>query len=275
MEILKNISFSIALFLIGAVFILGGLSGGLTTSNFSITVQEAWSKVISIIIGGILVVVAIYVEIKLRPPSDKKPAEKSTVEIVPASADTKSLRAEEFFYTLDDKLAEGFPGLVKDSIRVQILGRTAVNLLGQYEKVFEQLIKSGCEIQLLFVNPLCDASKYLYGSNPEIYRNNIVSASQHLNRLRNIAGRKLQVRVIEYAPPISIIIIEKPDMKECFIQVQLYFLHSAVGRDRPIFKVSHDDKWHNIFRDEFTQLWADSKEWDVSLFLETVIKGLE
>jgi hypothetical protein len=162
--------------------------------------------------------------------------------------------------------------MVEGAIRVQILGRTAVNLLGQYEKLFEQLGKDGCEIQLLFVDPLCETAKFIYGSNPEVYKNNIISASQHLSRMKNIVGHSLQVKVTKHAPTMSIIAIEKQDMQQGFLQVQLYFLHSAVGRDRPIFRITRGDRWYRVFRDEFTQLWSDSVEWDMSHFLEQANK---
>lgn len=177
-------------------------------------------------------------------------------------------QAEQFFYTLDDKPADKFPNMVKDAVRVQILGRTAVNLLGQYQKVFEQLGRGGGEICLLFVDPLSEASKFLYGGNPEIYRNNIISASHQVKTLKFILERRLQVRVTKHAPTLSMIIIEKRDPQQNFIQVQLYFLHSAVGRDRPIFRVNYGDKWYEIFQDEFSRLWSESIDWDVSKFLD-------
>ena len=159
--------------------------------------------------------------------------------------------------------------MVKDAVRVQILGRTAVNLLSQYQKVFEQLGGGGCEICLLFVDPLSEASKFLYGGNPEIYRNNIISASHNIKKLKFVLESRLQVRVTKHAPTLSIIIIEKRDSQQNFIQVQLYFLHSAVGRDRPIFRVNYGDKWYEIFQDEFNRLWSESIECDVSEFLDT------
>jgi hypothetical protein len=267
MDILKNISFSIALFVIGAIFVFLGLSGGFIASSYSFTIHNVWLRAVSVIVGGALVAVAIYLEIKSRPPTT------TTKETAQTKSPTSSLEirptAEGFFYTLDDRDSEGFTNMVKEAVRVRIMGRTTVNLLGQYERVFEQLGKSGCEIHLLFVDPSCEAAKFLYGSNPEVYRSNIISASQHLQRLKGVIGHQLQVRVTKHAPTLSIIIVEKKDLHQGFLQTQLYFLHSALGRDRPIFRVSYNDKWYGIFRDEFTQLWSASVEWDVSRFLNT------
>lgn len=267
MDFLKTISFSIALFIIGATFLFVGLSGGFTISNYSIAIQEVSSRVISSIVGGVLIVVAIYLEVKIRSTSEKAFVEKPEVkEKHPIPPGAIRLRAEDFFFTLDDKPAQSFQIMVADAVRVRMLVRTAVNLLGQYEKVFEHLGKAGCELQLLFVDPASVASTFLYGSNPEVYRNNIVSASQHLKKLKSIMTHRLRVNVTKHAPTCSIIVVEKPDIHQWFIHVQLYFLHSALGRDRPVFHVPKGDKWYDIFQDEFTQLWADSVEWDISLF---------
>lgn len=66
MDTLKNVSFSIALFIIGAIFVVLGLSGGITINNNSLIFQELWAKIISAIIGVLLVIVAIFLEVKLK-----------------------------------------------------------------------------------------------------------------------------------------------------------------------------------------------------------------
>jgi hypothetical protein len=178
--------------------------------------------------------------------------------------------AEDFFYTLDDKPSESFPSMVQNALSIRILGRTAVNLLSQYQKLFEQLGQSGCEIRLLFVDPSSEACNFLYGSNPELYRHNMITAASHLKKLRCAVERQLEARVTKHAPTASIIIIEKQDMQQGFLQVQLYFLHGALGRDRPVFRVNYGDKWYGVFQEEFDGLWSESREWDEAQFLQTV-----
>jgi 8-oxo-dGTP diphosphatase len=69
MDTLKNISFSIALFIIGAIFILLGLSGGVTINNNSLIMRELWEKSLSTIIGLSLVITAVYLELRGKLPS--------------------------------------------------------------------------------------------------------------------------------------------------------------------------------------------------------------
>lgn len=258
MENLKDLSFGIALFLVGALFMLLGLSGGFSAANYSLMLQEMWPRVIVSLVGAILIGFGVYVEVKLKSP---------VVESTPKDSEEQpgkptGLQAEAFFFTLDSSRAESFPDMVQDAVRVDILGRTMVNLLSQYAGAFEQLARSGSEIRLLLVDPMSEACKFLYGSSTEIYRSNIAATVSHLKRLRRVCGAQLQVKVIKHAPTSSIVVVEKPDLQQSFIQVQLYFLHGAVGWDRPVCRVSHGDKWYGVFQKEFNQLWSDGEEWN-------------
>lgn len=263
-DTIKSISFNIALFIIGAIFVFFGLSGGITLNAYNVIIQDTWARILLSVAGTILAILAIFFELKSKQNAEDSGTAKDVSE---GKRPKTKFSAQGFFYTLDDKQAEGFPTLVKDAVCVQILARTIVNLLSQYEKVFEQIGREGCEIRLLFVDPSSEASKFLYGSNPEVYRNNTILAAQHLKKLKHIIGPRLQVRVIKPAPTVSLIMVDKKNVTENFMQVQFYFLHSAVGRDRPLFRVIYGDKWYRVFQEEFNQLWTDSVEWDITAFL--------
>lgn len=258
MENLKDLPFGIALFLVGAIFLLLGLSGGFSAANYSLMLQEMWPRVIVSLVGAILIGFGIYVEVKLKSPADKPTSKKDADE---QPDEPTELGAEAFFFTLDSSRAESFPDMVQGAVRVDILGRTMVNLLSQYAGTFEQLARSGCDIRLLLVDPMSEACKFLYGSSTEIYRSNIAATVSQLKRLRRVCGAQLEVKVIKHAPTSSIVVVEKPDLQRSFIQVQLYFLHGAVGWDRPVCRVNHGDKWYGVFQKEFNQLWSDGEEW--------------
>ncbi len=171
----------------------------------------------------------------------------------------EKIKAENFFYTLDEKMSENFPDLIKGAKSVSILARTAVNLLGQYERNLIELGNRGCQIKLLFIDPLSESTKYVYGANPEVFNENIRKMKFHLNRLQKSISALLMVKCIKHAPTTSLILIEKEDTKDNFIIVQLYFLHSRISRDRPLFKIFFTDLWYNAFYEEFNQLWQDGE----------------
>lgn len=267
MDALKNISFSIALVVIGAIFILVGASGGVFVSNFQFEINQSWEKGMLIVFGILMVGGAVYVEIRSKAGQNKSTS--STSE----KPTGQSSDAENFFYTLDKKGLESFPELIKDAVSVKITARTIVNLLNQYGNDLEELGKSGCELKFLVVNPESDVSKSLYGINPEAFYNNAVATARHLERLKASLGSKLQTRIINKAPTVSIMIIEKKDAIKGIVQIQFY-LYSVIGRNRPVFDIRHGDKWFKMFSEEFNVLWMEGTEWDTKTFIErNLIQG--
>lgn len=172
----------------------------------------------------------------------------------------KDIHAEDFFYTLDERRDSNFPELIKDAKSISILARTSVNLLSQYERQFYEVIDRGCEVKLLFISPLSEATRYVYGTDPEIFSENIRMMNFHLSRLKKKNYAKFSVKCIKHAPTVSLILIEKENPGDNFIIVQLYFLHSRISRDRPLFKISSTDRWYNAFFEEFDQLWNSAED---------------
>lgn len=172
---------------------------------------------------------------------------------------TMEVNAENFFYTLDEKIGTNFTDLIKGAKSVSILARTAVNLLSQYERNLSDLCKNDCLVKLLFISPKSDATKYVYGSNPEVFEENIRKMNFHLSRLKQKNENMFSAKSIKHAPTTSLILIEKEKPEDSFIVVQLYFLHSRISRDRPLFKIFSTDKWYSAFYEEFNQLWVDGE----------------
>lgn len=173
--------------------------------------------------------------------------------------DVLEIKAEDFFYTLDEKPGTNFPELIKGAKSISILARTAVNLLSQYERYLLDLGKNGCEIKLLFISPKSEATRYVYGTNPEVFDENIRKMDFYLKRLKKANASLFHAKSIMHAPTTSLILIEKENPSDNFIVVQLYFLHSRLSRDRPLFKITSKDKWYSAFFDEFNQLWLDGE----------------
>lgn len=168
-------------------------------------------------------------------------------------------KAQDFFYTLDDKRNSSFPELSKGAKSISILARTAVNILSQYQRTFEDLLRDSCKIRLMSICPESEAAKYVYGSNQELFVENCRAMDYHIDQLKNKFPFGLEVRCIAHAPSTSLIIIEKENPNQNHIIVQLYFLHSRISRDRPLFRVDSNDKWFHAFNDEFTELWKNAR----------------
>jgi hypothetical protein len=122
----------------------------------------------------------------------------------------------------------------------------------------------GCEVRFLFLNPTCESSRWTYGGNAAAFKDNVNTTIRNLKKLKLKYGDKLKANTIEYAPPIGIILVEKQKAltKKYFAHVQLYFLRGAIGANRPIFRVNYSDKWFQVFKKEFDDLWKESNNWD-------------
>ena len=143
------------------------------------------------------------------------------------------LRAEQFLAAIDDSKVERFPEMVVNAASVNIMARTAVNLLSNYEREFKLLAESGVSVRFLIVDPDSDVAHLIYGSKPRLYRENARTVAVHLESMASDFGSGLQVRVMRHAPTMGIIAVESSLENRSFLNVQLYFLHGATGSDRP------------------------------------------
>lgn len=169
-------------------------------------------------------------------------------------------QSSNLFYTLDDRSENNFTHLIKGATKIHVLARTAVNLLSQYERELVRIVDNGCEVKFMFVGDKSDAVKYIYGSDPQLYFENAKKMKFHLENITKKTGKEIEVKIINHAPTVSILYIEK-DNGDSFVIVQFYFLHSRLGRDRPLFKLDKEDKWFLAFKDEFEKLWEGADNW--------------
>lgn len=271
-DFLKKTPLTVALFVVGAIFVIFGLAEKIEIAGNTLQIATDWGKIVLLVLGVTLMIfsgVLVYQQYSIaKNQTGRKRSHKPKSVISVQEHKTLPAKAENFFHTLDDKLpADTFPNMIKNCEQIDIMTRTSINLLSQYQREFEKLGKSGCKINLLFVDPDSVTSNFLYGSNTQLYRSNITGAARIIKSIQDVIGDKLEVRVTPHAPTVSIINFKKHQQKG-FIQASLYFLHGAVGRDRPIFHIESQDKWYEVFENEFDEIWKKSSNWNVAKFLD-------
>lgn len=266
MDTLKSLPFTIAVCLIGAVLVVLAATGKITLGGNAIEVDSAWWRGALAVLGLSAIAVGVWLEVRKHADSANVPGSKKD----PVASTTPLAAPGNVFFTLDDRPTGSFADLVANASRVQLLARTAVNLISQYGKTLEALGRQGCDIQVLMVDPRSDAARFLYGGGIDVYRNNVVSAAQHLKALKTTLGARLQVRVTKHAPTFGLVVSHHSDPALSHVQVQIYFLHSAVGRDRPLFRLKHGERGFSVYVEEFDKLWKESTDWDMTDFLNTI-----
>lgn len=168
-------------------------------------------------------------------------------------------------FTVDDVPDANIIAIVKDARELSIVGRTAINVIAGYTQRVLDMLRSGGQLRLVLVDPACDAARYLYGKNFAIYRRNLALAAAHLKGLnedlrRDHPERSVELRLMSDIPPFSLLIAEKLNPDNSFLQVQLNFLYTRISRDRPILRVYRNDQWFDHFYAEFKSIWEEHSE---------------
>jgi hypothetical protein len=262
MELLKALPLPAVLAALGAFFAL--LAAGVRIPTWQadapFELKEKGQQVACGVTATLLFGGAIFVFLRKREEHEPVPRAASPQRKPPRP---KRPRADAFLMRLDDTSSPSFAELVRHAAKVRILTRTAVNLLSSYRREIEKLGERNCPVEFLFVSPQSPVTKFLYGANSEVYNNNISKSETHLRELRKKFPSTFHAKTMLHAPTMSIIIVETENPADSFARVQLYFLHSCTGHDRPTFRVDHGDAWYQVFVAEFEELWKNcSQDWE-------------
>ena len=152
MDFLKNLSFNIALFLVGALFVLLGITSGFTFNNFSFTVQDIWSKIISIIVGVLLAIAAIFLEIKRNPQKEitKKPS--TDTGLNDKASKKTQVRADDFFHTRESASTPSFASMLEECEELLVTGKDCHGLLTTHFDQIQKAVISRKKVRFLIVN---------------------------------------------------------------------------------------------------------------------------
>lgn len=243
-KLINKVSFSLGVAGLGTVLLILGLTGKVSIGKASSGIATSGTQVAAVCLGIAMIAGCFVLEVhRFRAKTRRAPRDAEGVH----------------FYSLDEETG-GLPSFAKGAKRIQLTCRTGVNLITQYKKFLEELGRSGCELDLLFVDPSSPAASQVYGPNTaNLFQNNIVAIAPHLKSLKGIYGDRLRVKKLNYLPTTSVMLIQNTE--ESFVRVTLYFMHARVSRDRPIFRLSSAHLWYNCFVEEVTELWKNGQDW--------------
>jgi len=261
MEFLKTVSRSMLMALAGIVIVLLSLSEHLELGSLKYTSDSSTiSRAILLSLGLGLLVTGVILEItSLRKRSSESHQKEPQA----------GVSVDKVFNTVDE--LPSLEARVQGAYRVSILARTAFHILNGYQRLLQDLGEAGCDIGLIIVDPMSDASNYLYGSQLERYKANLATSVPQISQLKKSLGRKFTFRVTSDVPPFSLVHIERKDGESSLI-VQLNFMHSRISQDRLVFRVSEKDNWYKAFVDELDKTWNGATE--IEDFDETIVRDL-
>ena len=152
------------------------------------------------------------------------------------------------------------------SKEIIITGGSLFRLSSEYVGLFESLLKDGCNIKLLMLNPESNSAKltaenivYEIGDF-ESYKNHINSSLKNFGKLKEKYPENLSIRTSDFLPSFSLfgIDVTKPNGN---IMVELY-THDVPTRERPHFNLlqQREPFWFEFFHKQFQKVWGKSVE---------------
>ncbi len=117
-------------------------------------------------------------------------------------------------------------------------------------------------MHIIVVDPSSIVSRHLYGGNPELFEKNLVATIEHLAALEgrlkmafHDSDALMQVKFLSEFPPFSMTRVVRAGTGESICRVQLNFLYTLIGRDRPMFDVPGGTEWEERFAEEWKEIW--------------------
>jgi hypothetical protein len=177
---------------------------------------------------------------------------------------TAATPARTLFVGLTESPARSIADLLTAAERISISGRTALNLFVRYGGAITEAVKRGAEVRVLLVDPGSSATSVLYGRDPATYASNFRSVELKISEVQlatNGATGTFEVRLMDEAPTYGIVIAEKDPREASLAAMQVYFLHTRTGADRPVVVFPAIDPWFKVFISEFNAGWRKASTW--------------
>jgi hypothetical protein len=144
---------------------------------------------------------------------------------------------------------------------ISILGGSLFRLANEYQSLFEKLSKEGCKLRFILTDPSSEAAIELSSTvvyeaiKADAYRSQIKSAIESLSQLVSKNPHNCELRLYSFAPPFSIMVIEKKTGSN-IAQVEIYaFRVPARNRLTLVLDQSKDPKLYHFFSLQFDSIW--------------------
>lgn len=168
----------------------------------------------------------------------------------------------------DDKMIEEIRNHLKSAKEIWLLTRTGQSFITYvYKKEFEEILKER-KGRFLFLAPENLALEMVANVVKEKLEklksliHNPIEYKEYLNSLREISKEEIDIRVIDYLPAWTLVIINPTKLDDHSIIYIELATYRAKYNGRPVFKVTpQDGEYFTMFLNEFNEMWKDAKSW--------------
>jgi hypothetical protein len=145
---------------------------------------------------------------------------------------------------------------------ISILGVSLYRLAYEYKSLFEKLTKEGCKFRFLLTDPESDAAAQLSSTvvyesiDADAYRGQMNNSLTSLTQLVESYPDNCELKLYSFAPPFSIMIIEKSSGISV-VQVEIYaFRIPARNRLMMILDKVREPGLYSFFSLQFDSIWG-------------------
>ena len=152
----------------------------------------------------------------------------------------------------------------KQASEIWLLAVSAKEVVGQYCNFFLEMLKKGCNIRIILLNPNCPAIKtWDLLNNIKFTETDISSVLELLKQLTSAHGAKgkCEVRLCEFFTPFSLYALN-PNKTNGKIIVSYYGIAKPPRERLHIeFDATADFQWLAYYRQQFEDVWDKSHAW--------------
>jgi hypothetical protein len=150
---------------------------------------------------------------------------------------------------------------------LMITGVTRNTLISRYYSKLEDLLREGCRIRLVLVDPSSDgivaaADRYYAERSPDRTRARVRHTLRLLTELRRSTNGEISVRLTSHPLSMGLIAVDanaggRTDASSLFVE---YYEYQAPGAPKFVLRPI-DGKWFDEFHQEAEALWASATEY--------------
>jgi len=138
-----------------------------------------------------------------------------------------------------------------------------------------QLLKEGCNIRILAVQPDSQAISYVANIDPNIasfpnpHKALAIRIDEHLQSIYRICSGEIypkmgtiEIRTLDYVPPFVLFGVDCNVKSKSIGSLKVELLAHAPSSERPHVVLSDpDDQWYRFFLNQFERFWDQGGEW--------------
>ncbi len=196
-----------------------------------------------------------------------------SVEKIQAVVQRKGSGLDELAFTRKD--LNPLEERLSDAKTIVITGGSLYRLSDEYFAFFESKLISGCQIEIIMVEPYSNAANLLCDNvvyetnNYNKYSMKIEESLKQFMRLKEKFSQYISIRLTKNVPPFSLIVIDEK-ASNASIKVELYS-YSVPTRERMQFEVTRDDAVSfSFFLNQLIALRNETCEIDESYYSSEV-----